>query len=143
MILVIKHNPAPFSELVISTIAKGYKIPFYREPPPCILENNKSAISDKKFVAEELQKLLLTGRIRKIYGIPKFVNPLSVATRNDKKRLIIDLRHVNYFVYKQKVKFEDWSTFENLIDKQGFAFTFDIKSGYHHIDIFPEHQEYL
>ena len=36
------------------------------------------------------------------------VNPLSVSVQpSGKKRLILDLRHVNFFVNKSKIKFED------------------------------------
>jgi len=131
------------SEFILSTIKDGYKIPFIYEPTPCDLKNNKSAKNDSEFVSKELLKLLKTGRIEKLSQKPKFINPLSVAIRNGKKRLILDLRHINYFVYKQKVKFDDWSIFQNFINKNGFLFTFDIKSGYHHVEIFHPHQKYL
>ena len=38
---------------------------------------------------------------------PVCVNPLSVSVnKNGKERLILDLRHVNQFVEKRKIKFE-------------------------------------
>ena len=38
----------------------------------------------------------------------KVFNPVSVSIQNDgKKRLILDLREVNKYVWKQKVKHED------------------------------------
>ena len=40
---------------------------------------------------------------------PHVVNPLSVSVQaNGKKRLILDLRHVNKYLFKRKVKHEDW-----------------------------------
>ena len=37
------------------------------------------------------------------------VNPLSVSVQaNGKKRLLLDLRHVNKYLIKRKVKYEDW-----------------------------------
>ena len=131
------------SDFILSTISEGYKIPFYSKPTPCHLKNNTSANDDHEFVSKELLKLLESGKIKKLTYKPTHVNPLSVATRNEKKRLILDLRHINLFVYKQSVKFEDWKTFTNFIERNGYAFTFDIKSGYHHVDIFPDHQIYL
>ena len=81
------------SELILSTISEGYKIPFYSEPTPCNLKNNTSAFNDHEFVSKELSKLLESGKIKKLTYKPTHVNPLSVATRNEKKRLILDLRH--------------------------------------------------
>ena len=51
----------------------------------------------------------------------------------------LDLQHPNYFVMKYKVKFEDAKTmlFSFVDPSQNSLFSSDIKSGYHHIDIFP------
>ena len=74
------------------------------------------------------------------------VNPLSVSVQSDgKKRLILDLRHVNFFVKKCKIKFEDAKSFlQSLLPRPtAWACSFDIKSGYHHIEIFESDQECL
>lgn len=68
------------------------------------------------------------------------INPLSVSVQNsDKKRLILDLRYVNKHVLKQKIKFEDWRTAITYFGKGKIFTEFDLKSGYHHVDIFPDH----
>jgi ribonuclease HI len=46
-------------------------------------------------------------------------------------------------VYKQTTKFEDWRTAFEFFDKGSFFTKFDLKSGYHHVDIFLEHQPFL
>ena len=72
------------------------------------------------------------------------INPLSVSTQSSgKRRLILDLRFVNQFILKQKVKFEDYKTALDLFQYGGYACSFDLKSGYHHVDIFPSHQRFL
>ena len=56
----------------------------------------------------------------------------------------MDLRYVNTHVYKDKIKFEDWKCFEHYLEgKKGYLFKFDLKNGYHHIDIFEPHQKFL
>ena len=77
---------------------------------------------------------------------PVVVNPLSVSIQpNGKKRLILDLRHVNFFVKKSKIKFEDAKSFlECLVASPcAWACSFAIKSGYHHIEIFESDQQFL
>ena len=60
-----------------------------------------------------------------------------------KKRLILDLRHVNKHIWKEKFKFEDiWNACVYL-PFDHFMFKFDLKSGYHHIAILQEHQTLL
>ena len=74
------------------------------------------------------------------------MNPLSVSFQSNwKKRLILDLRHVNFFVKKSKIKFEDAKSFlECLVASPcAWACSFDIKSGYHHIEIFESDQQFL
>ena len=51
---------------------------------------------------------------------------------------------MNKRLSKQSIKFEDRKTFQNYAKKRGsFMYKFDMTHGYHHIDIFPEHQTYL
>ena len=60
-----------------------------------------------------------------------------------KHRLILDLRYVNDHLEKRKAKFEDWKTFQNYISSENYLFKFDLKSGYHHIEIFQQHLTYF
>ena len=76
--------------------------------------------------------------------VPHVVNPLSVFIQSSgKKRLILDFRHVNQSIWKQKFKCEDWRVFLSYVNKGDFLFSFDLKYGYHHFDIFPDHQIFL
>ena len=132
------------NETILEVVENGYKIPFLTDPQQAFFKNNKSAISNSDFVEGAILELLDTGRIRETDTAPFIVNPLSVSTsRYNKKRLILDLRHVNKHVYKQKIVFDDWKVFSEYIEKEGFLFKFDIKQGYHHIDIAEQHQKYL
>ena len=72
--------------------------------------------------------------------LPFCVNPLTVA-EGKKLRLIINFRHVNCYLVRSKFKYED---LRSLVLQEGhWFFTWDLKSGYHHVDIFPENQKYL
>ena len=62
---------------------------------------------------------------------------------NGEKRLILDLRLTDLHVHKQKFKGEELHTIKNIFAKGIFVFSFDLKSGYHHIDIFPDRRKYL
>ena len=132
-------------DFIIDCIREGYKIPFYSTPEPATFPNNRSAHVHADFVSEALLELLSTCRIVETRKEDLVViNPLSVATnKSDKKRLILDLRYVNKHIYKQKIKFEDWRTAINYFGPGKYFTKFDLKSGYHHLDIFSEHQSYL
>ena len=49
----------------------------------------------------------------------------------------MDLRHLNQFVWKSKFKFDDLRQIAQVLDYNQFYFSFDLESGYHHVDIFP------
>ena len=80
--------------------------------------------------------------IREESSRPHVVNPLTVSISSGKGRLILDLRHVNKEVRLTKVKFKFGKTASQYLASYCFGFVFDLKSGYHHIDIFPNHQKY-
>ena len=61
---------------------------------------------------------------------------------SSKKRLILDLRKVNQCLYKQKFKFEDCKHALAYFRPGCFFTKFDLKSGYHHVEIFPDHRKY-
>ena len=104
-------------------------------------KNNISAINNSVFVTS----LLASDRISEFSKDSiHVINPLSVSTQSSgKRRLILDLRFVNQFILKQKVKFEDYKTALDLFQYGGYACSFDLKNGYHHVDIFPSHQRFL
>ena len=128
----------------MDTIFNGYKIPFYSTPPSVCLPNNRSAINHSEFVTEAIHDLLIRGLIEECDNQPYVVNPLTVsASNNRKKRLILDLRHVNKHLWKTSVKFEDIRIAMEFIKNNSFCFQFDIVSAYHHINIFIPHTEFL
>ena len=60
--------------------------------------------------------------------MPDIVYPLSVSTRSSgKKRLILDLRHVNSFIFKQRFKCEDFSVAIQIFDQGFHLFKFDLQ----------------
>ena len=130
----------PFVQNVID---EGYRLPFDNPPSRFYAKNNKSSLKNPKFVEEAISDLLEKGAIKEIQEIPYCCNPLTVAERNNKLRLVLDLRHVNDSLIHKKFKYDDLRIITELFNKNDYFNTFDLKSGYHHIDIFEEHQKYL
>ena len=117
------------SGFILIVVRDGYKIPFVALPPPKVSSNNTSALKDTDFVSEAISDLLRTKR--------DIVNPLSVSVQpSGKKRLILDLRLVNLYVFKRKFRCEDISVAIQIFSKGYYLFKFDLKSGYHHVEIF-------
>ena len=96
------------NKAIVNVLTEGYKLTLYTVPKPAHFNNNKSAITHSDFVSEEIQDLLKTNRITEVNELPHVINPLSVTLQNSgKKRLMLDLRDVNKFIYEERAKFED------------------------------------
>ena len=57
--------------------------------------------------------------------------------------LVLNLRHLNQFLRKDHFKYEDLRVAMLMFEKGDYVFKFDLKAGYHHVDIFELHQKYL
>ena len=131
-------------DFVLSIIRNGYRLPFVNFPESVILPNNRSARDHSSFVDEALLELLSSGRVIEVADAPFVVNPLSVSVQpSGKKRLILDLRHVNKCLRKYRFRYEDWRVALSYFEKDAYMFSFDLKSGYHHIEIASEYQTFL
>ena len=132
------------SEFVLDIIQNGYKILFRESPLPYSIENRSSALHQRSFVQGAISELLTRGCIRETPVYPQFCNPLHVAVQSSGKlRLILDLSHLNKFIVKKSVKYEDLRTVLQMFLPGMSVFSFDLKSAYHHIDICEEHRKFL
>ena len=81
--------------------------------------------------------LCQSGHVVRCAMPPYVVNPLSVSVQaNSKKRLILDLRSVRRNLQKKRMKYGNWLVYENSYFEVGAnMFKFELKSGYHHIEV--------
>ena len=124
----------------LDTISYGYRIPFASFPAPCFLSNNLSALRQPDFVVHAISELLDNGCIAEHREPPSCVNPLKVG-EGKKPHLVIDLRHVNCHLVRFKYRYEDLRSLSKVLPEGHRFFPWDLKSGYHHVDISPEHQK--
>ena len=102
------------------------------------------ALWNSELVRETIPELLRSGSTVEMCFAPIVVNPLTVSINaSGKKRLILDLRHINQFIWKQRFRLDDLKIMMQYAHKGDFIFSFDLKSDYHHLDIFSSHQQYL
>ena len=131
------------NDYILNVINSGYKLPFKRIPEPAFINNNKSARYNEEFVKLAIMDLVRSGSVIETKSKPLVVNPLTVAQNTSKKRLVLDLRHINQCLEIDRIKFEDWKTALLYANQGKYMFSFDLTSGYHHIEINKEFQQYL
>ncbi|XP_065915901.1 uncharacterized protein [Dysidea avara] len=129
---------------VIDWIQNGYRLPLQFMPTPFEQGNHKSTGDYKDFVTDSVQELVNNRCVREVGTRPTICSPLSVvASHSGKHRLVVNLRHLNQFLRKDHFKYEDLRIATLMFEKGDFLMKFDLKSGYHHLDIIEEHQSFL
>ena len=72
----------------------------------------------------EITNLLKSGCIKEVLSDNVYiVSPLSVASNNGKKRLILDLRYLNGFLRVQRFQYEDLRTFSEIFLARATGFS--------------------
>ena len=112
-------------------------------PRPTKLRNNYSSRSRPQFVRGAIDDLVHKGAVSELEIPPIVVNPLTVSVKGEKQCLVLDLRHINPHVFKQPCKIEGPETLAKYLPRSTHLFGFDLKAGYHHVDIIPRHRSYL
>ena len=103
-------------------------MPFWDVPPAYCSKNNLSAFKNFEFVESSIAELLEIQRIKQVSYKPVVLNPLSVSVQpSGKKRLILDLRYVNRFTKKLRIKYDDWKIASLMFQKNDYMFSFDLK----------------
>ena len=109
-----------------------------------IFNNHGRIAEEQEFVCHEVAKLLSCGAVTELGKNLMVCNPLGVVKNSQRKpRLIVDLRYVNQHLRSHKFKYEDIRTVADLFFKGDWFFKFDYKNGYHHIEILPQHCQFL
>ena len=131
------------SEFILDTIEHGYILPLKSEPSPFVGKNQLSTVANRAFVEKSIKELLVAQCVRQVTSIPHICSPLSVVeSKSGKKRLVVNLRHLDMFLWKQTFIYEDLRTAMLLLEKGDYLFSFDLKSGYHHLEIAEVHHKY-
>ena len=129
---------------VVDWIQNGYRLPLQFMPTPFEQGNHKSTWDHIDFVMESVQELLNNRCVQEVKTKPVVCSPLSVVSNHEGKcKLVLKVRHLNQFLRKDHFNYEDLRIATLMFEKGDFLMKFDLKSGYHHLDIFEAHQAYL
>ena len=111
-------------------VANGVQIPFDNTPPETYLSNKSFSHKQLKFINSEIESLIQSGAISETVNRPKFVSPIGcVPKRNNKHRLIIDLRELNSYCSPTSFKYEGIDTVCSLMKPGDVFCTFDLQNG--------------
>ena len=136
----VLHAPPP----VLDCIEFGYRLPLKFIPPPHCQPNHKSTMVHESFVDDAVENLVKNRCVLRVSKRPQVCSPLSVVSNSvGKLRLVLNLRYLNQYLHVLSFKYEDLRVAALLFEVDEYLFKFDLKSGYHHVDIHPYCHTYL
>ena len=138
---------------VMGWVEHGYRIPFAIDRdsvPPYSSSGNGSGCSlYKHWLHPAVAEMVAVGAVSLLAEgstPPRVVSRIDVVPKATpgKFRLILDLRiGVNQYVQRRPFKYETLGGFRSLINEGDFFFSFDLESGYFHVDVAPEDRKFF
>ena len=100
---------------------------------------------DSEIIDTEIQKLMDLGVIVKaVYEPGQFVSPIFIRPKkNGEHRMILNLKKLNEFIPYHHFKMDTFEKALNLITKDTYMGSIDLRHAYYSIGIAPEQQKYL
>ncbi len=113
-------------------------------PAPFHFKNRPYLTDEIAFLQQETTRCLLTGAWEPATD-DSFVSPLHVVPKphGGGFRAVVDLRHLNGFCTPTPAKFERLTDLQHLARRGDWAFSADLKDGYHQIPIHPAERRYF
>ncbi|OGV83716.1 MAG: hypothetical protein A2340_12880 [Lentisphaerae bacterium RIFOXYB12_FULL_60_10] len=126
---------------VLQWLEDGYMLPFNSPPHACELTNRPMSAPDHQFLQQQINEYLGLGVIEPVTQATCICRIFVVQGK--KPRMIHDLRPVNQHIQAPKVKLEGTNTLALMLQPKDYMVKSDVKSGYHHILIHPDHRRFL
>ena len=131
-------------EHVLRWLEEGIKIPFIHTPNRCFYANRINTANKRRFMDEQVKKLLQNEVIRESETKPKCILAMQcVPKKGNKLRLVMDCRPINESIKTPTFSQEGITAVAEIIEDDDLMVTMDLKDGFHHIFIHPDHQQYL
>ena len=135
---------------VLEILMNGLTPNFSSPPSNYAEDNNQSAKKYMDILREKVTQWTEEGHVKKIDHPPRFINPMTVATKVDVKtgkikyRPCIDMsRCLNKTLNQPKVTLDTLSVCEKILEEGDFQTVFDLKNMYFHISLHQDCHEFF
>ena len=130
--------------LIIDWLQFGVPISLDQDIEGFHLPNRLFSPAQCSFLDKEISRLCLVDAIEPCFYQPKCVSPINVVPkRNNKLRLVIDLRQLNQSCNPPRFANEDVRTVKNLLCFNDDLAVVDLKDGFLHVPVRREYRDLL
>ena len=132
--------------VVKNWLCDGVRLPFVDDykPQRFWLHNKSFSCTERQFLNSEIRDLEIQGAIERVSYRPHCVSPIKcVAKKGGKLRLVTDLRCVNDSIDSPTFQCEGINSVSQLLSKGDYMCKTDLKNGFFHIPVHPEHRKFL
>ena len=128
---------------VLQWIRFGVPLEFQHELKPFRMPEMVLRKEDLDWARLEAERMVELGAWEEWSGSePAFLSSAFIV-HGAKRRVVIDLRHVNAALVERQFRYETLREFGGQLNQGDSMISFDLKDGYHHIAIQPQHRKYL
>jgi len=129
---------------VLRWISQGVTVKWNERGPPAPFHHGVTRFSpdEHEWLSTERDRCLGTGAWQRATCFD-YVSRAFVVTHNGKRRLVIDLRHVNEHCIKRSCRFESLTRLRKLARRHDFMISIDLTDAYHHLAIRPADRHYF
>lgn len=132
---------------ILDIVKNGYKLELCSEPESLYGKTPYQKFSSVEFelIGQEIETLLTHGVIEKVESLKNQVlSPIFLVDNKDQsKRMILNLKELNKYIIYHHFKMEGIANVRDLITKDCFLASIDLKKAYYAVQIHPSHRRYL
>lgn len=132
--------------LVQQVLAEGAPLFFKGRIPP-IRSMRQRPLTPQQLEAlqREVSQSAQAGYVEEVSTPPHLISPVFVVPKSTpgKWRVIVDLRFLNRFQRTPKFRYEGVKAVASLLKPRDWTLKIDLKDGFHHIEIRPDHRGFL
>jgi hypothetical protein len=130
---------------VQDVISEGYRIPFHATPPITHLRQHQPHMSkeDEQAIDQEIAALIDKHAIEPAMGDGFRSRLFTIIKKTGDLRPVLNLKPLNQYVEKVSFKMESTKLVCNMLRKNDFLTSIDLKDAFLHVPISPTHRHYL
>lgn len=128
---------------VLRWLREGVRVEWENGPPKPFHHGVGSFTpAERTWLTAERDRCLGTGAWRRATCFD-FVSRAFIVTNKGKRRLVVDLRHVNEHHLKRSCRFETLQKLRRMARRGDYMWSIDLSDAYHHVGMHEDDQDYF